>query len=33
MKIGSIKPFDGQHCKTNATGTVLRQPDIELPVP
>ncbi|SUJ25748.1 Uncharacterised protein [Sphingobacterium spiritivorum] len=25
-----IKPFDGQYCETTATGTLLRQLDIEL---
>lgn len=30
MKIGNLKPFDGQHCETTATGTLLRQIGIEL---
>ena len=30
MKIENIKPFEGQHCETTATGTLLRQLDIEL---
>jgi predicted O-methyltransferase YrrM len=29
MKV-NIKPFDGQHCETTATGTLLRQIGIEL---
>lgn len=29
----SIKPFDGQHCETTATGTLLRQLDIDLSEP
>lgn len=33
MKIEKIKPFDGQHCETTATGTLLRQIDIELSEP
>jgi hypothetical protein len=33
MKIEKIKPFDGQHCETTATGTLLRQHDIELSEP
>lgn len=33
MKIDNIKPFDGQHCETTATGTLLRQLDIELSEP
>jgi hypothetical protein len=33
MKIENIKPFDGQHCETTATGTLLRQLDIELSEP
>lgn len=33
MKIEKIKPFDGQHCETTATGTLLRQLDIELSEP
>lgn len=33
MKISGIKPFDGQHCETTATGTLLRQLDIELSEP
>lgn len=33
MKIEKIKPFDGQHCETTATGTLLKQLDIELSEP
>jgi Domain of unknown function (DUF4872)/Butirosin biosynthesis protein H, N-terminal len=33
MTIIKIKPFDGQHCETTATGTLLRQLDIELSEP
>jgi hypothetical protein len=33
MKIENLKPFDGQHCETTATGTLLRQLDIELSEP
>lgn len=33
MKIEKIKPFNGQHCETTATGTLLRQLDIELSEP
>lgn len=33
MKIDNLKPFDGQHCETTATGTLLRQLDIELSEP
>ncbi len=33
MKIAKVKPFDGQHCETTATGTLLRQLDIELSEP
>jgi len=33
MKISGIKPFDGQHCETTATGTLLRQLGIELSEP
>jgi hypothetical protein len=33
MKIDIIKPFDGQHCETTATGTLLRQIGIELSEP
>lgn len=33
MKIEKIKPFDGQHCETTATGTLLRQLDIQLSEP
>lgn len=33
MKIKNIKPFDGQHCETTATGTLLRQLEIELSEP
>lgn len=33
MKVENIKPFNGQHCETTATGTLLRQLDIELSEP
>lgn len=33
MKIEKIKPFDGQHCETTATGTLLLQLDIKLSEP
>lgn len=33
MIIENIKPFDGQHCETTATGTLLRQLNIELSEP
>lgn len=33
MKIEKNKPFIGQHCETTATGTLLRQLDIELSEP
>ncbi|ETZ22311.1 BtrH N-terminal domain-containing protein [Pedobacter sp. V48] len=33
MEIENLKPFDGQHCETTATGTLLRQLDIELSEP
>lgn len=33
MTIEKIKPFDGQHCETTATGTLLRQIGIELSEP
>ena len=33
MKIAPIKPFDGQHCETTATGTLLRQIGINLSEP
>ena len=33
MTIESIKPFEGQHCETTATGTLLRQLDINLSEP
>lgn len=33
MKIENLKPFDGQHCETTATGTLLRQIEIELSEP
>ena len=33
MRIENLKPFDGQHCETTATGTLLRQLDIELSEP
>ncbi len=33
MKIENIKPFDGQHCETTATGTLLLELGIELSEP
>jgi len=33
MKIENLEPFDGQHCETTATGTLLRQIGIELSEP
>ncbi len=33
MIIEPLKPFDGQHCETTATGTLLRQLGIELSEP
>jgi Domain of unknown function (DUF4872)/Butirosin biosynthesis protein H, N-terminal len=33
MTIIKIKPFEGQHCETTATGTLLRQLDIEFSEP
>ncbi len=33
MIIEDIKPFNGQHCETTATGTLLRQLNIELSEP
>lgn len=33
MKIENLKAFDGQHCETSATGTLLRQIGIELSEP
>ena len=33
MTIQNLKPFDGQHCETTATGTLLRQLGIELSEP
>lgn len=33
MKIENVKPFNGHHCETTATGTLLRQLDIELSEP
>jgi hypothetical protein len=33
MRIENIKPFEGQHCETTATGTLLRQLGIELSEP
>jgi hypothetical protein len=33
MKIENLKAFDGQHCETTATGTLLRQLDIDLSEP
>lgn len=33
MIIDKVKPFEGQHCETTATGTLLRQMGIELSEP
>lgn len=33
MNVGNLKPFEGQHCETTATGTLLRQLGIELSEP
>lgn len=33
MKIENFKPFEGQHCETTATGTLLRQIGIDLSEP
>jgi hypothetical protein len=33
MIIDTVKPFQGQHCETTATGTLLRQLNIELSEP
>ena len=33
MIIENIKPFEGEHCETTATGTLLRQLNIELSEP
>lgn len=33
MIVENIKPFDGQHCETTATGTLLRQLGIDLSEP
>jgi hypothetical protein len=33
MKVENVIPFDGQHCETTATGTLLRQIGIELSEP
>jgi hypothetical protein len=33
MRIENIKSFEGQHCETTATGTLLKQLDIELSEP
>ena len=33
MKIEPIKPFNGQHCETTATGTLLLQLGIEMSEP
>jgi hypothetical protein len=33
MKIENLSPFDGQHCETTATGTLLQQLGIELSEP
>lgn len=33
MKIENLKPFDGQHCETTATGTLLQQIGINLSEP
>ncbi|WP_268846191.1 BtrH N-terminal domain-containing protein [Flavobacterium aestivum] len=33
MKIENLKPYSGEHCETTATGTLLRQLDIDLSEP
>jgi hypothetical protein len=33
MKVENLKPFDGQHCETTATGTLLQHIGIELSEP
>ncbi|WGQ11180.1 BtrH N-terminal domain-containing protein [Pedobacter gandavensis] len=33
MKIENLKPFEGEHCETTATGTLLRQLNVELSEP
>ncbi|PJJ62811.1 BtrH N-terminal domain-containing protein [Chryseobacterium geocarposphaerae] len=33
MKVKNLKAFDGQHCETTTTGTLLRQIEIELSEP
>ncbi|WP_167881435.1 BtrH N-terminal domain-containing protein [Leptospira biflexa] len=33
MKIENFRPFDGQHCETTTTGTLLRQLNIDLSEP
>lgn len=33
MKIENLKPFNGEHCETTTTGTLLRQLDIDLSEP
>lgn len=33
MIIKNIKPFEGQHCETTATGTLLKQIDSNLSEP
>jgi hypothetical protein len=33
MKIENLKPFSGEHCETTATGTLLKQLDIDLSEP
>lgn len=33
MKIENIRPFNGEHCETTATGTLLKQLDTELSEP
>lgn len=33
MKIENLKPLNGQHCETTATGTLLQQIGIELSEP
>jgi len=33
MEVENLKPFEGQHCETTATGTLLRQIGIELSEP
>ncbi len=33
MKIENLRPFNGQHCETTTTGTLLQQIGIELSEP